>query len=550
MPLHFKVGTLIASSNAVKTKKQKIRKGNKMNIELNMAQSQQTSQVLNLAPQLLQWLKLLQAPTAELAAIIQHELETNPALEVAESATDEYEEQSNDHDNNFESNKLDFSEESFGKKLELLAEIDEEWGFEGEKIDYSAIEDSEAKHNYALNSIEARPSLQEHLLEQLQAINKDISETSQKICKIVIGSLDKRGFITLSEKEIAELADAEEAEVFDAIKIVQSFEPAGIAARNLKESLLLQLERKGLKNHIAYQILKEHSNYLENRDYQALAELLDVNEEDVIEAIELLGKLNPEPGAYFDYDPIEYISPDIIVRRAGNDYTVELNNSALPQLKISEKCKEMVEGQKDLSSSDISYLRRKIRQASFLIEGISQRQETLLKVAYEIVRVQKKYLDSEDENELVPLTMNKIAQIIGVHETTVSRAIANKYMLTPFGLKPMKSFFKAGYACADGSALTPDNIKDMIEKFITEENPLSPLTDLQIAKLFKDKGLNVARRTVAKYREELGIPSSKERASSNKMQGNKQRIDCKYDNHANSYFPQDTANMEVNSIAK
>jgi RNA polymerase sigma-54 factor len=525
-----------------------------MNLELNMAQSQQTSQVLNLAPQLLQWLRLLQAPTVELAAIVQHELETNPALELDDGAGEGVEEKIKEVNDNFETNKLDFSDNELGKKLEVLSEMDEEWAMEGSRVDYSAMEESQEKHDYALNSIKAQESLQQHLLQQLEMVDKNVSGELQNVCKIVIGSLDRRGFLTLSGKEIAELADVGEEIVLKAIRTVQSFEPAGIAVKDLKESLLLQLERKGLKHHIAYQMLEEHSGYIESRNYKALADLLDVNEEDVVEAIKLLSTLNPDPAADFAYEPIEYISPDIMVRKAGDDYVVELNHAALPQLKVSEKCKEMVEKPENVSSSDLSYLRRKIRQASFLIEGISQRQETLLKVAYEIVRIQKKYFDTEEENELVPLTMNKIAQIIGVHETTVSRAIANKYILTPFGLKPMKSFFKGGYVCADGSSITPDNIKEMIEKFVAEENPSSPLTDLQITKLFKEKGLNVARRTVAKYREELSIPSSKERVSSAKN-----TISNKISTHqavqikqaeTSSAFQEVVLTDEVNAIAK
>ncbi len=528
-----------------------------MNMELNLGQSQQTSQVLNLAPQLLQWLRLLQAPTTELAAIIQHELETNPALEVVEPVEDIIDETSKEKRtgyDNIEANKLDFSDNELGKKLEILAEIDEEWASEGNKTDYSAIEEAQEKHEYALNSIQSKESLQEHLLKQLYLIEKNTDEKILNACKIIIGSLDQRGFITISIKEIAELADLTEGSVWTAIRIVQGFEPAGIAARDLKESLLLQLERKGLKNHIAYQMLEQYADYVEKRNYKELADKLDVNEEDILEAMKLLSTLNPNPASDFDFDPIEYISPDVIVRKVKNDYTIELNTTSLPQLKISEKCKELVEKANNISSSDLSYMRRKIRQASFLIEGISQRQETLLKVAYEIVRIQKKYFDTEDENEMVPLTMNKVAQIIGVHETTVSRAIANKYILTPFGLRSMKSFFKAGYVCADGSALTPDNIKEMIENFIKNEEASAPLTDLQIARLFKEKGLNVARRTVAKYREELGIPSSKERCiSTNNKNTSKKQLVLKVNaenNNGACKNPQDTFAEEINAIAK
>mgnify|MGYP003605290275 CR=1 FL=1 len=290
------------------------------------------------------------------------------------------------------------------------------------------------------------------------------------------------------------------------LAVVQTFDPAGVAARSLSECLLLQIhDQKSLPA----RIIRDYLEALGRRQFAEIANALGVTKEDVLEAFEIIRGLKPEPGTIFSSERPRYIAADITVRKVEGDFIIEVNDDSLPRIRISASCRQIVETGR-VSGEDLSYLRKKIRNASFLIQGIRQRQETLRKVACEIVKHQMDYLNSEHA-ELKPLTMAKVAKAIGVHETTVSRALSQKYMRIPRGLFEMKHFFQAGYQCADGSAVVPSAVQDMISDLIKAEEKSNPLTDLHIVRALKAKGIDIARRTIAKYREEMGIGSSKER---------------------------------------
>jgi RNA polymerase sigma-54 factor len=282
-----------------------------------------------------------------------------------------------------------------------------------------------------------------------------------------------------------------------------------VAARDLRECLLLQLNEDRPGQALAIRLLRDHADVLTSSNPEAMARAAGCTEAEVREALNTLRGLQPEPGHTFSTTPTPYISPDVIVRRVNGQYVVELVDEQLPRLRLSNSCRRLLEDRK-LGTEDLTYLRRKMRSATFLIQGIGQRQETLRKVAREIVRVQERFFD-DPRNELLPLTMASIAARLGVHETTVSRALANKHIETPRGIFEMRHFFRAGYACDDGSAVTPERVKEFLAGMMDRENPVVPLTDLQMARLLRNKGLKVARRTIAKYREEIEYPSSKER---------------------------------------
>jgi RNA polymerase sigma-54 factor len=477
-------------------------------MEIGVFQSQGLSQQLNLAPQLLQWLRLLQVPTTELSSMVQHELETNPALELDETPVKPESDKSDDEGLEVQEDMtLDRSE--LEAKLEVLAGLDADWRADASKTASSSgsIQDEQERHQFVLDSAVADLSLQDHLLRQLPACG--FSEAEHTLAELIIGSLDQRGYLVTSLPELAELSGVSLVVAERILGQVQDLEPAGIAARDLRECLMLQLKADHTEDSLPMILVRDHMEMLGEKRPAELAVLLKVSEQEISQALISIRALNPTPGNLFSRKPVQYVQADATISKDAGQYVVELNDECIPHLRLSADCRRLLE-QKGLSSEDLAYIRRKIRNATFLIQGLGQRQETLRRVIQEVVRVQSDFFD-RPEGELYPLTMVKVAGVLGVHETTVSRAIANKYVQTPRGLFELKHFFRAGYQCSDGSAVTPDGVKDMIAALIDEEDPSCPLTDLQIVGLLQKKGLRLARRTVAKYRDELNIAASKDR---------------------------------------
>ena len=469
-------------------------------LNLRVYQGPGLSQQLNLAPQLINWLKLLQAPTLELAAMVQQELDSNPALEVAEvpsAPEDEIDSGSAVVD--------DLGEE----RLKELAELNSEWADDYAqqiRLKKSAVSDDQDLYERVMQGITAHLSLAEHLQSQL--VLAEIDAEGKAIGELIVGSLDPYGYLVTPLAELAEVGKTTVAAVEKVLQIIQKMDPPGVAARSLAECLALQIPASAGRDFLPRRIISGgYLQSLANGVNSELAAKLQVTPAELAEAFAYIRSLDPEPGRLFANEQPNYITPDVTVLRLGDEYVVELNDEQIPRLRISNSCRQLLEGGK-LTPGDLAYLRRKIRGATFIIQGITQRQQTLKRIAQEVVRLQQDFFDRND-GELVPLTMNKVAHIIGVHETTVSRAVANKYMQTPRGIFEMKQFFKTGYLCADGSALTPDQVKSTIFGILKSEK--RPMTDLQISERLKESGVNVARRTVAKYREELGINSSKDR---------------------------------------
>ncbi len=310
-------------------------------------------------------------------------------------------------------------------------------------------------------------------------------------------------------EEVAQEARTDLAEVEAALEKFQALVPPGIGARDFRECLMLQLKALGGDTELARQLVGHWLDHLALHRHAAVAEQLGVEVAEVEAAFELIRTLDPEPGRSYQTVPVEYVEADLEISYKHGELHVELLDQRLPKLRLSSYCKRLLDARTG-GKKDLEYIRNKVREANFLIQGISQRQDTMLKVARQIMRVQHEVLSSH-EGALQPLTMNKVAAMIGVHETTVSRAIANKYVRSDRGLIEMRSFFKVGYRCADGSSVTPERVKSQLGVFIGVEEAAAPLTDAQLSGQFKKIGLKVARRTIAKYREEIGIPSSKER---------------------------------------
>lgn len=292
----------------------------------------------------------------------------------------------------------------------------------------------------------------------------------------------------------------------DILLIIQDFDPLGVGARDLKECLMLQLERMGTGNSLALRIVSEHLDKMAAKRVEEIANALKASPEEVTKAFEIISSLNPKPGSPFSPEMAKYIEPEVIVRKIEGKYMVFLNDEHLPRVRINQQYKDLMEtGTADKEVRD--YIKEKIRSGVFLIKSIEQRQHTIFRIATEIVTKQTDFLE-HGVSHLKPLTMVEIAAIIGMHETTVSRAVAGKYMQTPRGLFEIKYFFTPGIKTSDGTQISNKTVKDTIEKLIKEENPANPLSDQEIVESLKEKSIPVARRTVAKYRLMLHIPPS------------------------------------------
>jgi RNA polymerase sigma-54 factor len=482
-------------------------------MNLNLQQSPRVTQKLNLAPQLLQWLQLLQSPTIQLSQLVKQELETNPALETDNDDIDNIDSQTEDDltDDYAESSlESELNEDNIDEKYDFLAENgfneSEDYMQDFNETKHTSTEAAQEKYEYRYNSISPKETLQEHLRKQIPFAELD--EQDSRVVEFIVGSIDERGYLDISIEELAGIVNMSLDKIEHLLSIVQNMHPAGVGARNLRECLLLQTEKYDDES-VVRKIIINYLHAVARKQYQGIADLLNVSRQEVLDAVKIINSLTPKPGDKFIDTETRYVNPDILIVEQNGDYTIELKNDYIPPLHISASCKQLL-SKKHLSSQETSYLKKKIRAANFIIQGIQQRHETIHKVTKQIINIQKEFISSED-GKLKSLTMADVANRIGVHETTVSRAIANKYISTPRGVFPLKHFFSSGYHCADGSSVTPEAVKEIISDYVDDERAESPFTDIQISKKLDQKGFHIARRTIAKYREELGIPSSKQR---------------------------------------
>ncbi len=479
-----------------------------MNLNLNLDHGLAQQQQLNLAPQLLQWLRLLQVNALHLDHMVRHELDSNPALEAVDEADLHADEPVGEE---FDDMPRDTSEDSIlDERMDALKELSMDWdeNNHGSSADASAMQD---RMDYRMNAITETPGIRQVLLKQVAVMG--LSDEIKAAAEWIIGTLNDRGYLAVSLESLAEESGMALTTLQEALTCVQGCEPPGIGARDLKECLLLQLSGQDAQHALPRLIVERYIEAVAQGRIEAIAAQLNVTADEVEAAIHMIRSLNPYPGKISEADePITTVEPDIIIRLNEQDeFEIEVMERHAPRLRISHACRALIE-RGNLSRGDLAYVRGRIRAAMFLIEGLRKREQTLRRIATEIVRVQHRFLRGE-EKVIRPLTMAKVAAIIGVHDTTVSRALADKYVDTPVGILPMKHFFQSGYQCEDGSALTPDMVRSRIERIILKEDPAAPVKDDLIARTLREEGIPVARRTVAKYRGELGLPSSKERAA-------------------------------------
>ena len=439
-----------------------------------------------LAPQLIQSLRLLQMPTLKLEQVIRQELSTNPLLEEVEP-TEETE--------NVPENEEEVQLDPQLDKINWEDYLGDEGG-----IPFREERDKGEKRWEKTPVLEK--TLYDHLTEQLHFSRLNKEEI--KIGEYIIGNINESGYLVCSVEEMASALDVSPEKVSKVLSIIQTFDPSGVGAKDLRESLLIQLKEKGFEDTLAYRIVRDHINELEKKSLSQLSRLLGISFEEIQKAMDFIKTLNPSPAMGRFTRPATPVVPDLIVEKIGDEFVVFHNDKNVPRLRINPAYKDLLRRDKGKSSETKNYIKGKLEQAKWLLNSINQRRSTMIRVMEKIVEEQKGFLE-RGPSFLKPLTMEAIAEKVGMHVATISRVSNSKYVQTPQGVFGIRYFFNTGVSKENGEELSKRNVKRIIEEFIKKENPARPLSDQDLFSLLKKEGINIARRTVSKYREELKI---------------------------------------------
>jgi len=476
--------------------------GLELSLQLKLAQK------LILTPQLQQAIKLLQLPQLELSQLLNQELIENPVLEeTIDEQASTLEERQN------EEARIDKSDDA---EMPLLKEDNIEQVFNYTSDDYFSDRASDGRDLGYFNSgvdntpafeqfISQRNDLVDHLLWQLRFL--EIDERLKNVCEFIIGNLSDDGYLQASIDEIALPCEVEQCRVEEALEIVQKFDPSGIAARDLQECLLIQVRELGLEGTLLDLIIREGMNELQRRQYQQLADKCGAPLDDVLAAVQLVGSLEPRPARNFISTETTYIVPDVYLTKEDDGFRIMLNEEGMPRLRMSNFYRKIFNEKKLLTSEEKAFLEEKMRSALWLLKSLDQRNKTIYRVTESILEFQKEYFEKGIAH-LRPLTLKEIAQDLGMHESTISRVTSSKYIQTPDGLLSFRYFFSSSLQSSSGNSnVASTSVKEIIRKVIAEEDANKPYSDNKIVELLKSSGVTIARRTVAKYRSELRIPS-------------------------------------------
>ncbi len=477
---------------------------------LEIRQNLKLSQQLIMTQKLQQAIKLLQLSRLELVGEINQVLESNPVLE-------EYQLE----DKGPENQEADFLSPTWeGQEMAVpeSPEINEEkaaatemdWvRFLQDRLIPDTNGDYEDRETPSFENYKAQATtLKAHLMWQLRMARLD--EQGDHIGTLIIGNLDSDGYLQATIEEIAAEVGCEPEQVEKVLAIIQGFDPTGVAARDLKECLLIQISALGPPDPLVCAIIEDHLPHLANKNFQAIAKELTVSLEEVFRACAVISQLNPKPGRIFDQEESPYINPDVYVQKVGDDFVIILNEDGLPKLRINSFYLDAMRNPNQLPESVKNYIQRHLDGALWFIRSINQRQKTLYKVTESIVRFQRDFLEHGLDN-LKPLTLRQVAEDIGMHESTISRVTTNKYIHTPQGLYDLKYFFNSGLNLAMGDQIASESVKEKIRQIVQSEDPKHPLSDQEIAEILRKDNVIIARRTVAKYRGLLGVLSSSKR---------------------------------------
>ncbi|HPJ06908.1 MAG TPA: RNA polymerase factor sigma-54 [Deltaproteobacteria bacterium] len=453
---------------------------------LELKQHLKLAQQLIMTPQLQQAIKLLQLSRLELQEYIETELEQNPLLDVDTTRVREE------------------TPESIAERQQLR----QRWDAYLETYGQDNIPYYEDEERPSIESTTSKPEgLLDHLLWQIRM--NDFTEKEREIGLFIIGNLDHNGYMSMDTQTICEEAGATPGEVESAIEKIQRFDPPGIAARDLKDCLRIQSRILGLEGSLVWKIIESHLNDLQTKNYNKIAQDLGATVDDVAEAAQIIVNMEPRPARDYSDDPPQYIVPDVYVVKLEGEYVVLLNEEDLPIFKLNREYQGMMKSDA-MGKMARDYLSDCYKSAQWLLKSIQQRQNTLCKVTESIVKFQRDFLD-HGITHLKPLVLRDVADDVGMHESTISRVTSNKYVHTTQGTFELKYFFNSGISKSDGSFVASQSVKNEIENIIKAEDVRHPLSDQAIAQKLKGKGVSIARRTVAKYRELLGILPSNQR---------------------------------------
>lgn len=486
---------------------------------IEIKQRARLEQQLVVTPQLQQAIKLLQLSRMELSNLIQTELLENPVLEDTE---DEEAEQKEEEKEKSEGEKHEEAKDEDKGHEHLVDEIGDKDGtlkeptdFDWETYigvynapDYEATRESTDEGQTYENVLRQGESLQDHLLWQLHLV--EMTPDEKQLATEIIGNINDDGYLTASIEEIALKFKVEGTKVEEILKKIQEFDPTGVAARDLQECLVLQAKLLGDDSAVLIRLIREYLPELEHHDYDTIAKKTEMPVERVKELARVISGMDPKPGRPYGQESPQYIIPDVYIQKVGDGYEVTLNEDGMPRLRISNLYRRAMMKGSEASDQTKSYIQDRLRSALWLIKSIHQRQRTLFKVSKSIVKFQRDFFD-KGISHLKPLVLRDVAEDIGMHESTVSRVTTNKYMHSPRGIFELKFFFNTGLQQMEGGGIASEAVKSKIKKMIDGEDPKSPLSDQKIAEVLKGHNVDIARRTVAKYREMLKIPSSSRR---------------------------------------
>lgn len=467
------------------------------------------TQKLILTPQLQLAIRLLQMPQLELSQALSQELINNPFLE--EVNEEKREEMSREEIENSElapvSDDTEASLERLIKRLNSFSveEYFDERGSDGRDLGYfnpGLVEQPSFEQFTAKGA-----DISDHLMWQLRLSN--VSDDVREICEIVIGNIDENGYLRITEEELVSITGASLEKIRKAIETVQSFDPPGIGARNLQECLLLQLRAFNLQGTIVEKIVLNNISDIEKKRYNQIGKQYDLPMEDLMAAIKIIEDLDPKPGRNYSSSSPTYIVPDVYVMKIDDKYQIILNDEGIPKVRLNNYYKRLFQAKNSLSKEERQFVEERLRSAVWLLKSLDQRNRTIYRVTESILKFQYDFFE-RGINYLKPLNLKDVADDIGMHESTISRVTSNKYLSCSHGIFGFRFFFGSAIQTSEGS-VSSRSVKDIIKKIVSEEDPRNPLSDQRIVDILKSKNIVLARRTVAKYREELRIPPHNQR---------------------------------------
>lgn len=460
---------------------------------MDLSQRPELKQKVTLSPQVYQGLTILAMPVFELQQLVETELLENPVLE-----TEEFDDDGEGESEPDEERAEPDEERSWDEWLDQYEEL--ESGDTGMPRDPGAEEVNSDEFVGGLRSFD------DYLLEQIGML--DLSRDVWAAARAIIGSLDDDGFFVGDCVEIAAVAGVTPEVSEQALAVVQQLDPPGVGARDVREALRIQAAYLGIDTPLMLALIADHIDDIAANHYRKIARAQHVNEEEVRAAVELLRQLNPRPaGAFSPGNAPAYVVPDVTLRRFGDDWLVIANNEAVPVLRVSPRYRKMLRSHSGVDDETRRYLKDKIRQAESFMKNVDRRRDTVSRIAEIILEVQRDFFE-DGKGDLRPLRLEDVAVEIGVHLSTVSRGVTGKYMATPYGLFELKHFFSGGYRTSTGMDIAATTVKRRIKELLAAEEPSQPLSDQKLAELLSEDGVDVARRTVAKYREEMGVEPS------------------------------------------